>query len=247
MYINLKGQSVFYQTTGSGKNLILLHGWKQDVSTWHPIVDLLKDDFKLWMIDLPGFGKSDIPEKTWQVSNFAETVSLFIKDLKIKEPILLGHSLGGNVSLKLAIKYPDLLNKLILEDSSGIRPKSNLKNSFSLTAAKIFNFLVPNIGNIKEKARRKFYNQIGSDYLDAGELKETFKNIINEDLSSEVSKIKTETLIIWGERDQEVPVSLAKKLYQLIKNSDLEILEGIGHFPHLENPKLFAHYVKEFL
>ncbi len=246
MYINLKGQNVYYQTIGEGKNLILLHGWKQDVSTWWEISEFLKKDFKLWLIDLPGFGRSDPPPNNFNVKNYADCVADFIRINKISKPILLGHSVGGNISLKLTILYPNLIDKLILEDSSGIRPNRGFKRNSIFFFAKLFHYLFPNIFNLKDKIRNKLYFKLEADYINAGNLKGTLINILNEDLTNELSQIKNATLLIWGENDQSVKLKYGKIMYKLIPNSQIEILENVGHFPHLENPKLFAHYVKDF-
>lgn len=246
MYLKSNGINIYYQTTSKGPDLILLHGWKQDVSTWWGVVDLLKDDFKIWLVDLPGFGRSDSPIKPWTVSDYADTIAEFIKKQNIKKPILLGHSLGGNVSIKLASQYANLISKLILEDSSGLRKKSIIKQNLFMFMAKIVKYGLPNFLNLKERLRVKFYTSIGSDYLGAGELKETFQNMVDEDLSSDAKKISTDTLILWGEQDREVPLQKGKQLYHLIRNSRVEVFEGIGHFPHLENVGLFIYYVKDF-
>lgn len=246
MFYKFKDLQIYYQIAGSGKDLILLHGWGQDVSTWWGLVDLLKDDFKLWLIDLPGFGRSDNPANPWTVGDYAEVVAEFIKNNKIKKPILLGHSLGGNISIKLASKYPNLISNLILEDSSGIRPKGGIKKTSIFILAKIFHYLVPNIFNLKDKLRTKLYLALEADYINAGNLKGTLVNILNEDLVNKLPGITSETLIIWGENDRSVKLKYGKMMYQLIKNSSLEVIEGVGHFPHLENQKLFTYYVKDF-
>ena len=78
-------------------------------------------------------------------------------------------------------------------------------------------------------------------------MKNIFLNTIKEDLTKELPKIKTETLLIWGERDRAVPLKNGKKMYQLIKNSKLVILEDTGHFPHIKWPERFVYYVKDFI
>lgn len=246
MFAKIGQLSIYYQTVGYGKDLVFLHGWKQNVSNFWPIIDLLKKDFKLWLIDLPGFGRSDMPQKPLSIGDYAKIVADFISENHIKNPILLGHSLGGNVAIKLAGNYPNLISKLILEDSSGIRPKQSLKNIPLLLVAKLIKFLIPNIFNFKEKLRAKFYTAIGSDYLGADKLRDTFVKIVNEDMSTDARKITVPTLIIWGEKDLSVPLERGRKLYHLIKNSKLEVIESAGHFPHLENPSRFIYYVKDF-
>lgn len=238
--------SIYFQKVGKGPDLILLHGWGMEVSTWWPIVDLLKDNLTLWLIDLPGFGKSDLPNKTWSVEDYADEIANFIREHRIKKPALLGHSFGGSVAIKLASKYPNLISKLILESSSGIRPKPNLLNRLFTAAAKLIK-LLPNLLNIKEKLRNWFYKLIGSDYLTTGKLKKTFLKVIRQDLSEDAKKISQETLIIWGENDKTLPLARGKKLYQLIKNSRLEVMEEVSHAPHIKNPSFFTNYVKDFI
>lgn len=249
MYLNIDGQNIYYQRVGSGPNLIMLHGWGADVSTWWGVVDLLKNQFTLWLIDLPGFGRSDPPQKPFTVSDYAEIIVGFIKDQGLDKPSLLGHSLGGRVVIKLAshMSSGKVIDKLILESSAGIKPKQDYWKSFIYPVAKL-SHLIPNLFNLKKKVDMAFYRFLESDYLHAGLLKETLANIIEEDLTDELPKIKNETLLIWGEKDPTKETSLknGKKMYQRIKNSRLEVLEGVGHFPHLERPKLLAYYVKEF-
>lgn len=243
------GQNIYYQKIGHGKDLIMLHGWKQDVSTFWPVVDLLKTDFTLWLIDLPGFGRSENPKKAFGVSDYAEVIKQFIVKLKIKKPVLLGHSVGGRIAIKLASRYPLLLNKLILVSSAGIRPKRDLPKFIFYILAKIFKYFIPNILNLREKIRVIFYNTLESDYLTAGPLKDTFIKVLNEDLAYDLSKIKTETLLIWGENDPTHEASLknGKKMYRLIEKSRMAILDSVGHFPQTENPTMFAYYVKDFV
>lgn len=247
MYIQIKGQNIYYQKLGKGQNLIMLHGWKQDVSSFWEVAGLLKGQFTLWLIDLPGFGRSDNPKTAFSVSDYAEIIKDFINQMGIKNPILLGHSLGGRIAIKLASKYPQILYKLILEDSAGIRPKRDIPKFIFYTLAKIFKYLVPNIFNLKEKVRVKFYKGLESDYLTAGSLKDTFTKVLNEDLTADLPRIKTETLIIWGKQDKSVSPSVGKRMYQSIEKSKLIIFENVGHFPHLENPERFVYYVKDFI
>lgn len=248
MYCDLKNQNIYYQKIGSGTNLIMLHGWKQDVSSFWPVVDLLKDNFTLWLIDLPGFGRSENPKYDFTISDYAEIIKQFIDKLEIKRPVLLGHSVGGRIAVKLAAKYPSLLNKLILESSAGIKPQQDNFKLVFYVLAKVLKHSLPNIFNLKEKIRTKFYNALESDYLTAGSLKGTLAKILKEDLTDDLPKIKTDTLLIWGEKDptDEASLNNGKKMYQQIEKSTIIVLENTGHFPHLEDPERFVHYVKDF-
>jgi pimeloyl-ACP methyl ester carboxylesterase len=135
-----------------------------------------------------------------------------------------------------------------LEDSAGIKPKRDGFKSIAYMGAKIFNVLFPEIWGIKKLVRHFFYKNIESDYLNAGQLKETLKLILDEDLTKEIKKIQTETLLLWGENDPTMEASLAngRKIYKMIPKSKFEMIEGAGHHPHLDNPKMFVYWVKDF-
>lgn len=247
MYSTINGQNLYFQKVGKGRDLILIHGWGADVSTFWPMIDFLKDNFTLWLIDLPGFGRSDLPKKQFTISDFAETIARFIKNNHIKKPMVLGHSYGGKVAIKLASLYPNSIDKLILEGSSGIKSQKTLFQILIFPVAKIAHFLLPDIFNTRSKIRNKLYKKLESDYKDAGNMKDIFLNTLKEDLTEDLSKITAETLLIWGERDRAVPLRYGKKMYQLIKNSKLVVLEDIGHFPHTKDPERMAYYVKDFV
>jgi pimeloyl-ACP methyl ester carboxylesterase len=248
MYIDLDNQQVYYQKIGQGKNLVLLPGWANDVSSFWNIAQELKNDFTVWLIDLPGFGRSETPKKPFTVSDYAEIVKGFLDQLKIKKPVILGHSHGGRTTIKLLANYPDIAEKIILEDAAGIKPKRDGYKFMAYTGAKLFNILFPEIWGVKKILRHYFYKNIESDYINAGNLKETLKLILAEDLVSDIKKIQTETLLLWGENDPTMEASLAngRKMYKMIPKSRLEVIEGAGHHPHIDNPKMFVYWVKDF-
>lgn len=247
MYITINNQNIYHQKLGSGKDLIMLHGWKQDVSSFHNVAEKLKKHFTLWLIDLPGFGRSENPKQAFAVSDFAHIIKGFIEQKKLKRPHLLGHSVGGNIAIKFAAENGELINKLVLESSSGIRPKKTFLQFIFFLIAKVSHFLVPNIFKVKDKIRRKLYWKLESDYLNAGSLKGTLVNILNEDLFSSLPKIKNQTLLIWGEDDAQVKLKYARIMYQKIPYSKIEVLEKTGHFPHTESPQKFLYYLIDFL
>lgn len=245
MYTEVNNQQIYYQKVGRGKDLIMLHGWGMDVSTFWPILDLLKDDFTLWLIDLPGFGRSEKPKKAFNSLDYADIVAEFINTQKLERPNLLGHSLGGKIAIRLASKKGGFINKLILVSSAGIKPKQTLAKSFYLILSKVFN-LIPDFFNLKERLRLNFYKSRRLDYYFAHGMKDTLVNILEEDLSEELPKIKNKTLIIWGEKDIDTPLYMAKKMYRLIPDARLEISEDATHFVYLENMGKFSQLIKDF-
>lgn len=249
MYSKSQNHQIYYQKLGTGPDLIMLHGWMHDVSTFWEVSGELKKDFTLWLIDLPGFGRSGMIRDAYSVNDYAEIVKGFIEVNGLKKPHLLGHSLGGRVSIKLTSKYKDLIGKLILEDAAGIKPTAGITKKVMYPVSKLIKIVVPDLFNFKSKLRSKIYESLGSDYLNAGKLKKTLTGILSEDQLLEIPKIQNNTLVLWGENDNlaETSVKNAKTMYRLIKNSRLEFIENAGHIPHLENPSMFIYWVKEFL
>ena len=247
MYITINNQKVYFQKVGTGKNLILLHGWGLDSSTFWPIVDLLKDNFTLWILDLPGFGRSDIPKEAFNTKDYAQIIADFIRKNKIPKPTVLGHSFGGKIAIRFAHLYPNLMDKLILVGSSGLKRNPSFASTIAYPLAKIVHYLIPDIFNIKTIIRKKFYRKIESDYENAGVMKSTLLKTLKEDLTDNLKKIDNETLLIWGDSDRAVPLKYGKKMYWLLPNSKLIIMEEQGHFLHVHDPERFANYVKLFL
>ncbi|MBI2018634.1 alpha/beta hydrolase [Candidatus Daviesbacteria bacterium] len=247
MYITINNQRIYFQKVGTGKNLILLHGWGLDSSTFWPSVDLLKDNLTLWILDLPGFGRSDIPKKAFNTKDYAQIIADFIRKKKISKPTLLGHSFGGKISIRFANLYPNLMDKLILVGSAGLKRDHSFANTIAYPLAKIVHYLIPDIFNIKTIIRKKFYKKIESDYENAGVMKDTLLKTLKEDLTDNLKKVGNETLLIWGDADRAVPLKYGKRMYRLLPNSKLIIMEEQGHFLHVHDPERFANYVKLFL
>lgn len=246
MYITINNRKVYFQRVGRGKNLILLHGWGQDVSTFWQVSDLLKDHFTLWLIDLPGFGRSDIPKAAFDTKDYARIIADFIRKNKISKPTVLGHSFGGKIAIRLTNLYPNLMDKLILVGSSGLKRDLSFESTITYPLAKIVHYLIPDIFNIKTIIRKKFYRKIESDYENAGVMKSTLLKTIKEDLTDNLKRIDNETLLIWGDSDRAVPLKYGKRMYRLLPNSKLIIMEEQGHFLHIHDPERFANYVADF-
>ncbi len=247
MYTTINSQNLYYQKLGHGKDLLILHGWGQDVSSFWSVAEKLKDEYTCWLLDLPGFGRSDLPKKDFTNQDYADIVKNFVREMKLKKAHLLGHSNGGRISLKLLAQNPDLFDKVIFEDISGIKPNQDSLKPFLYIAAKLFNILLPEVWAIKKILRYKFYKGLESDYINAGSMKGTLTNLLDEDLTPELPKIKNKVLLIWGENDKAVPLTDGKKMYKLIPDARIEVFDNTGHFPHLENEKLFVQYIKDFL
>ncbi len=238
--VNINGLDISYVTNNKNdsKTLLFVHGWKTDKYNLAAIYNHLLNDFNIIAIDLPGFGESSMPGSDFGSPEYADVVASFLKKLDIKEIVYVGHSFGGKVGILLSCFYPDLVKKLVLIDSAGLRAKRGLDWYLKVCSFKIMKFL-----NIKltrdEKLLIKLKDNFGSDdYRDAGELRNIFVKVVNEDYTNILSKVKCPTFIYWGEKDDATPLWMGKKLNRLIKDSGLYVVEGGGHFPFLDDDRI---------
>lgn len=218
----------------SGPELLMLHGWKQSIDSLHPLGKLLSKNFQVYIVDLPGFGKTPFIPKNNTTAHYVQYVKDFIEDKKIK-PSLIGHSFGGKISVKLASLYPDILDeKLILFGTPGLPRKKSLKQvlrlAFIKSTGRIFKF-IDSLFKTKLFENKIAANFGSRDYKEAAELRNLLVNTVNEDLSIFASKIKLDTLILSGKLDEESPISQAKGYNSLIENSKLTIMPHHDHFP----------------
>jgi len=226
--------------------LLFLHGWRSDGNVWKKTFEKLHgQNLNLYAIDFPGFGGSENPKKDFVLQDYAEVVLEFMKKLELKNIIIIGHSFGGRVGIKLAAGELQKISKLILVDSAGFVFNPDKKQMMNLIVKTVKPFFKP---KFMQPLRKIIYKTIGAeDYLATPALQKTFVNIVNEDLSEYMEKLKLQTLIIWGEKDMETPFEFAQMMKNKIKNSELVVFEGAGHFSFLEQPKKFISRLKDFV
>lgn len=238
MFKKIRNIKINYQQYGKGEDVVLLHGWGQNIDMMKPLGDNLSDHYRITIIDLPGFGLSKEPLYAFSIFDYTEVVHELLSELGIKNPILMGHSFGGRISIVYASKYP--VNKLVLFGSPCVRHEhKSLKEGFYkfMKKIKIFN---PFIDFAKKHT--------GSpDYRNASPLmREILVKTVNQDLSSYAKEIKCPALLIWGEDDKAVPVSEAEELDSLLKDSALIVLPGT-HYCYLENLNQVVNILTNFI
>ena len=224
----------------SGKNIVLLHGWGQNIEMMDPIGKRLQKDFYITIIDLPGFGKSSEPTYGYTVYDYFEIVDELLRKLKIKNPIMIGHSFGGRISIIYAAKKG--VEKLVLLDSPFKR--SVKKNTFKI---KLLKFLkkVPVVKELESYMKTK----IGSrDYRNATPIMRLILvNTVNEDLTEYLKQIESPTLLIWGDLDTEAPLEDAKYAETIMKDAGLIIYQGATHYAYLERINEVINVLNVFL
>ena len=246
--IDIKGYKINYEVEGEGKNVILLHGWLANLETMKPIANHLKKYFKVYNVDIIGFGKSDLPNEPLRTDDFGDFLNNFIKELKIENPILIGHSNGGRTILNYATRQLGSINKIVLIDSAGIKPKRKLSYYIKVYTFKFLKKILPNNEKTK-KLREQILGKFGStDYKNSPEvLRKTMSNIINEDMTKQLPNIKVPTLLVWGEKDTATPLRDAKIMEKLIPDSGLVTYKEAGHFSYIDCLPNFLIVLDEFL
>lgn len=251
MQIKIKDSNINYEIIGEGNPVILLHGWLASLETMRPIANALSKNFKVYLVDIIGFGKSDLPKNPLNTDDFGNFLAEFINKLQIEKPILIGHSNGGKTIINAVGRGIVEPNKIVLIDSTGLKPKRKakyyIKVSFYKTGKFILNKL-PQTKSVKE-LKEKLFNSVGSnDYKASPQvMRETMKIILNEDMTELLPNIKVPTLIVWGTDDTATPISDAKKMNELIPDSGIVEYKDSGHFSYLENLQNFIVVLNEFL
>lgn len=238
MKIVVNGQLINYSDEGNGKVVVMLHGWGMSLGNFDDLAHALSKKFRVIRLDFPGFGSSPPPLDAWSVSDYTQNVQAFLKKYGVPDVYaIIAHSFGGRVAIKLIGGEHIKISKLVLIGSGGVRHSSSVRQQMYRGIAKTGSIVLslPVLRYAKNSMRQKLYKSAGAtDYLESGMLKETFLKVINEDLQNDAESISVDTLMLWGENDDQTPVSDAKLLHKKIRNSRLIIYPHAGHFTHID-------------
>ncbi|MES0337621.1 MAG: alpha/beta hydrolase [Candidatus Magnetobacterium sp. LHC-1] len=224
--------------------MLLLHGWASSLDSFVSVQRYLSSKFKVYAIDFPGFGKSEEPKEIWGTEDYCTFLEAFMEKMNIAKPIIIGHSFGGRVAIRLALKKK--ADKLILIDSAGIRPKRTAKYYFKVYSYKLAKYMLK---YLSPRLLVKYKGSVGSkDYINASPtMKQILIKVVNEDLTKLLPEITIPSLLIWGENDMETPLYQANVMNKLIPDSGLVILKGAGHFSHIDKTREFLIVTGNFL
>jgi len=237
--------------TGEGQPVLTLHGWGASLHNFWPVAErLAPHGYQFHLLDLPGFGQTQLPPQPWGVADYVRFVLAYLDRCGLDQVAILGHSFGGRISLVLAAEQPDRVTKMVLADSAGLRTPPGLKLLLRHAAARTFRNTLDVLGLKSLRTRlQDAYNRryASSDYLTAGPLRETFLRVIDEDLAPFAARVKAPTVLIWGDRDQDTPLWQGRKLEQLIPDAGLIVFQGAGHFAYQERLEEYVRIVDHFL
>lgn len=246
MVIKIGDKKVYYEIKGEGETILFVHGWGGNINSLKELFNLASKDYQAINLELPGFGKSDLPDPTWGVGEYAVFLKSFIHKLGVTRINYFGHSYGGSLGIYLATHNPEIINKLILCDSA-FKRTGKISKIFKFIK-KIFDkfFLLKKVEmQLKTIAYKIFFPN--SDLSKFPKLESNFRKLINQDLSTNLQHIQAKTLILWGTKDMLTPVEWAYELKEKVKDSILKIYPDKTHNLPIKYPDLVYKEIKKFI
>jgi len=241
-FTSINGLRLRYRTAGTpgGRPVIIMHGWGCKAETMILFEETIAAccGCAVYNLDLPGFGLSQEPDKTYGIADYTDTVERFADALNLDSPILIGHSFGGRIAILYASRRQT--SGVILVDAAGVKPRRSLRYYIKVYSFKAIKHIAPLLLG-KKKAEKMIELRRGksgsADYAAASPvMRAILSRVVNEDLRSVMPAIKAPTLLLWGENDTATPMRDARIMERLIPDSGLVSFPGCGHYSFLDNP-----------
>lgn len=244
----IQGLKCTYKVAGtSDQSLVLLHGWGQSVAFWEDLADQLSREYKIYIVDLPGWGMSQEPATVWDTEQYANFVKEFLRHLDIQNPMLLGHSFGGRIALKFAERYH--VKKLVLYSSPGV-PYTSFKRKLHVVGLQVMRYLIPNILYKMHSDRLKHTSYTNTHQINRSRSRRMLDIYIHNSYEEKSPPVyKGPVLLIYGSDDKIVPPKAIQSLRSRMRSSNIKtvVIEGATHFGHLESPVAFYKHMNNFL
>jgi pimeloyl-ACP methyl ester carboxylesterase len=271
-YLELHGDRVAYQDAGSGDEvLLLIHGMAGSSETWRAVIPQLSTKYRVIAPDLLGHGQSAKPRSDYSLGAFAVTLRDLLDELGISRATIIGQSLGGGVAMQFAYQHPDYCQRLVLISSGGLGP--DVGWTLRLLSAPGAELILPAIApppvvNVGNKLRSWFsgsgirsprgaemwsaYSSLADSQTRQAFLR-TLRSVVDYRGQS-VSALNRlhltsdlPAMVIWGDQDRIIPIEHAYALNDARPGCRLEVLAGVGHFPHVERPGEVADLLDDFI
>lgn len=250
---NGDGFELAYAKLGAAEGPVIIwgHGWGQNHEAFLPLAQSLAPLGQHVVLDFPGFGQSPTPldkaEDSWGSARYADAMAEFIRtEFAGQRVIWIGHSFGCRVGTQLAAKYGELVEQMIYIAGAGLKRRRNLWQQVILRV-KILAFKAGK--RLKDwPLIRRLAGQGSEDYRNAGPMRGTLVQVVNEDLEAEASAIACPVLLIYGSQDTETPPETGERYKSLIKNSEMVHLQGQDHYSVLSDGRhAVAGLIKTFI
>ncbi|NDZ96179.1 alpha/beta fold hydrolase [Streptomyces sp. SID6673] len=270
-HLDLHGDRVAYRDAGDGDTLLLIHGMAGSSATWDAVIPALARRYRIIAPDLPGHGESDKPRGDYSLGAFAAFLRDLLDEIGIDKVTVIGQSLGGGVAMQFTYQHPDYCERLVLIGSGGLGPDVNWMLRF--LAAPGAEFILPVIApkpvlRVGETVRSwassagirspradqtwRAYASL-SDAATRRAFLRTLRAVVDHrgQAVSALNRLylnaELPTQLIWGDKDNIIPVAHGIAAHEAIPGSRLEILPGVGHYPHAEAPDEVVRILDDFL
>src|SRR5271167_1014369 len=270
-YLELHGDRIAYRDAGDGPALLLIHGMAGSSATWQAIIPQLSKKFRVIAPDLLGHGMSAKPRGDYSLGAFAVFLRDLLDELGVDRATVIGQSLGGGIAMQFAHQHRDYCERLALIGSGGLGP--DLSPVLRMLSAPGAEFVLPvvapqpvlNLGNklgswlTSAGIQSPRAGQMWSAYCSLSDrptrqaFLRTLRSVVDYrgQAVSALGKIHVShglpTLLIWGEQDRIIPVAHGRAAHNAVPGSRLEVLAGVGHFPHVEAPTAVVGILDNFI
>jgi 2-hydroxy-6-oxonona-2,4-dienedioate hydrolase len=258
-FTNVNGSVIRYLEDGPSdcKTLILLHGIGASAERWSRVIPTLSRHYRVIAPDIIGFGYSDKPVVEYTMDFFIDFLESFLDNLGISEASIIGSSLGGHIATEFAIRFPHMVEKLVLVSPAGMMRKSSPTLDRYIMAAlypeyqrvyEVFSEMVYDSNTINQETLMDFVNR-----MNLPNAKYAFMSTLSgiryaPRLTGRLSNITAPTLLMWGENDTTIPLAEYAHQYNEIPNmEELVVIKKCGHIAPIERPATFNRIVLRFL
>jgi pimeloyl-ACP methyl ester carboxylesterase len=270
--ISVHGHDIAYRTGGTGPVVLLIHGMAGSSSSWVPVLDDLAPHVTYVAPDLPGHGQSDKPRGDYSLGAHASMLRDLLIALGHDRATIVGQSLGGGIAMQFSYQYPERCERLVLVCAGGLGHE--VMPMLRILAAPGMEYVLPvgcqpfirssvealasvaaKVGLQPSPATREKWRAYTS--LIEPDTREAFLQTLRSVVDVKGQRVSAHdklylaeaipSLIVWGENDPIIPVSHAYDAHAAMPASRLEIMEGVGHFPHCEDPRQFARILLDFI
>ena len=270
-HVTIHGHEVTYRMGGDGPAVLLIHGMAGSSRTWKEVTELLVANHTVVAPDLLGHGESAKPMGDYSLGAFANGLRDLLGVIGIDRVTVVGQSLGGGVAMQLAYQHPEVVERLVLVGSGGLGREVNwMLRLLTLPGAEllmpvIFPRIVADRGNdvnrfLHDRGIRapqlgemwRAYTSL-SGAENRGAFLRTLRGVIDPggQTVSAVDRLylagAVPTMLIWGDQDPIIPIEHGRAAHEIIEGSRFEIMEGCGHFPHVEEPRRFTELLEDFM
>lgn len=242
--VKLEQGNISYKSGGKGENIVLIHSWAGSKEYWKYTIHGLIDNYRVYALDLKGFGDSDKPKDGYTMADYSNLIADFFDTLKIDKATVVGHSLGGKIAVSFAEQYPSKIEKLVLVDTPVSKISVGLRIFTWRVIGKPWYYVVRAIGKYtfqSPEAKSSWLKPTGNSAV------KSMKAFARTDLTDKLLNIDAPALVILGEHDRSTAASQVNIFLQNLKNVKLAIVKKAGHSPMSENPKAFNRLLIDFL